>query len=89
MIGGDVGKGFDVVDQRRAAPEAGFGRERRARARLAAFAFDAGDQRGFFAADKRAGAEADLDVEAEGRAEDVVAQQALLFRLPDRDLAGA
>ena len=37
-------------------------------------------QRGFFAADERARAEADFDVEVEGRVADVVAQQAAAAR---------
>ena len=58
----DVGEGFDVVDQRGAAPEArlprGIGR---ARPRLPALAFDRGDQRRLFAADERAGPKAQIE----------------------------
>ena len=76
MIGGDVGERLDVVDQRRAAPQAALRRERRARTRRAALAFDRGHQRRLLAADERAGADAQVDVEVEGRFKDAAAQQA-------------
>ena len=76
--GRDVGEGLDVVDHRRLAPQAALGGIRRADARLAALAFDRVDQRRLLAADERPGAQADLQVEIEARAEDVLAQQAPL-----------
>ena len=54
------------------------GREGRARARHAATALDAGDQGRLLAADERAGAFLDRDVEREVAAEDVLAEQAEL-----------
>ncbi len=47
---------LDIVDRGRAAIEADIGRERRLQARLALLAFEAFEQRGFFAADIGAGA---------------------------------
>ena len=84
--GRDIGEGLDVVDQGRAAPQSAFRRERRARARRAALAFDGGHQRGFLAADKRAGADADVHVEVERRFKNAAAQQAQLLRLLDGGL---
>ena len=78
---GRHGVALDVVDVGRLAPQAGDGREGRAGPRLAALAFDGGHQRGLLAADERAGAFLDLQVEGEAGAEDVLAQQAVLVRL--------
>ena len=58
-------------------------REGRTRPRRAALAFDAGDQRRLLAADKGAGAQPYVDVEAEARAADAVAQQAQALGLLD------
>ena len=58
----NVGPRFNVVDDGRLAPQAFDGREGRTRNRHAALAFDRGEQGGFFAADKCAGAETELDV---------------------------
>jgi hypothetical protein len=77
-------KGLDVIDERGTSPETGFGRIRRAGARLAASALDRSDERGFLAADESAGAEADLDVEVEGRLADLLAEKLHPFRLLDR-----
>ena len=82
--GRDVGVGFNVVDQRRLAPQSAHCRIRRPRLRRAAPAFDRGNQRRLFAADKRAGAQANLHVEVEGRVADVVAQQPAAPRLAQR-----
>ena len=65
--GRDIGEGLDVVDQRGAAPQAFLRRIGRPRPRRAALAFDRGDQRRLLAADEGAGAEPDVDVEAETR----------------------
>ena len=73
-----VGEGLDVVDQRGAAPQSAFRRERRARTRRAALAFDGGHQRGFLAANERAGADADVYVEIERRFKNAAAEQAEL-----------
>ena len=72
--GGHVGVRFDVVQDGGFAPESLHGGERRTRARLAAVAFDRGQQRGFFAANECARAHADFEIEIELRAEDVLAQ---------------
>ena len=82
----DVGEGLDVVEHAGLAPEARDRRERRARARLAAVALDRGHERGLLAADEGAGAHADLEVEVEAAAHDVLAEQAVLARLPERVL---
>ncbi len=81
--GRDVGEGLDVVEHARLVPEALDGRERRTRTRLAAVALDGGHEGRLFAADEGAGAHADLQVEVEAAAHDVVAQQAELARLVD------
>src|SRR5664280_743102 len=72
----DAGPRLDVVDQCRLAPEAVLRRERRARLRRAALALDRAQQRRLLAADESARPDADLDVEAEPRAEDVLPEQA-------------
>ena len=59
----DVGERLDVVDERRAVPQTGDGRIRRARDGRAPPALDRRDQRGLLAADVRAGAEPDVDLE--------------------------
>ena len=85
MIVGNVGKGLDVVQVRRHAPETarGLGQARRTGTGHAALAFDGGDERRGFAADKGAGAFLDLHREIEAAAEDVLAQQAHLLGLLD------
>ena len=60
-----------------------LGRIRRPDARLAALALDRVDQRRLLAADEGPGAEADLQVEVEAGAEDVLAQQPALAALVD------
>ena len=81
-----VGQRLDVVDDRRLAEQAGLHRERRLVPRLAAMPFDRVEDRGLFAADVRAGAAADLDVEGEAAAEDVRAEEAVAPGLVDRVL---
>ena len=76
-----VGEGLDVVDVRRLAPEAGHGRVRRARARHAALALDARDERRLLAADEGAGAELEVQIELPARAEAVGAQEAVRLRV--------
>ena len=77
---------LDVVHDRRLAEEADLDRERRLVARLAAVALDRLEERRLLAADVRARADAQLDVEREARAHDVVAEQAVLARLRERVL---
>ena len=81
---GDVGVGLDVVQQRRLAPESLHGGERGAGAGLAPIALDRGHQGRLFAADERPGAHADLEVEVESAAEDVLAEESALAGLVDR-----
>ena len=54
--GGDMGPGFDIVDDGGFASQAALGRKRRPRSGLTDLAFNGGDERGFFAADKGPGA---------------------------------
>ena len=61
----------------------GYGRPDR---RLAPLALDRVDQRRLLAADERPGAEPDLQIEIEARAQDVLAQQAVLAAQADRVL---
>ncbi len=81
--GGDVGVGFYVIEQRGLVPQTGLRRERRSRSRLAAAAFEGRHEGGLFAADKSAGAHADVEVEVETGAEDVRSEQPVLSRLFD------
>ena len=83
----DVGKGLDVVQVRGHVPETAgrLGETRRTGTRHAALAFDGGNERRGFAADKRAGAFLDLEVEIEAAAQDVLAQEAHGPRLLDGD----
>ena len=81
----DVGKRLHVVDDRGLAEQALVGREWRLVLRLAAVALDGGDERRLLAADKRAGAEADVDVKVEPAVENILPQQPVFTRLPDGD----
>ena len=67
---------LDVVDTGRLAEQALLDGERRLVARLAALALDRVEQRGLLAADVRAGAAPQLDVEGEALAHHVVAEEA-------------
>ena len=82
----NIGERLDVVEHAGLAPEALVGRERRPRTRLAALALDRRHERSLFTADEGARAHADLEVEVEARAHDVVAQQAVLARLVEREV---
>ena len=64
----------DVVDDRRLAEQALDRRQRRPRPDLAALALEALEHRGFLAADVRAGAEPDFEVEPFAAAADVLAE---------------
>ena len=81
----NVCPGLDVVQDRRTLEQTGDSRERRTGTRLTALAFDGGHQGCFFAADKSAGAETQLDIEVESGVKDVVAEQTIFLRLLDRD----
>ena len=78
-----IGIALDVVDVGRLAPEACDGREGRPGPRLAAAAFDGGHQGRLLAADEGAGAFFDMEMEAEVRAQDILAQQAVFVGLGD------
>ena len=79
-----VDQALDVVDDGRLAEQADVDRERRLVARLAAVALDRVEQRRLLAADVRAGAHAQLDVEVEPGAHHVVAEQIVRAGLGDR-----
>ncbi len=81
--GAEVGEGFDVVDDGGLAVEALIHRERRTRAHLGPQAFDAGQQRGFLAADVGSGTFNCLQSEVEAGAEDVLAEQACCMQVSD------
>src|SRR5206468_12504632 len=76
----------DVVLDRRLAEEADLDRERRLVARLAAVTLDRLEERRLLAADIRARADAQLEVEREAAAHDVVAEEAAGARVRDRVL---
>ena len=82
----DVDQGLDVVDRRGPAEDPVRDRERRLVPRLAALALDRVEQGGLLAADVRAGAPAELDVERRPSAHDVLAEEAVVARLRDRVL---
>src|SRR5262249_50757865 len=76
-----VDERLDVVDDRRLPEQPTLNRERRLVARLTAVALDRAKDRRLLATDIRAGALAELDVEAEAAAEDVVAEEVSLAGL--------
>ena len=82
----DVRERFNVVDDRGLTEQALVRRERGLVSRLAAVALDGGQKRGLFAANERACAETDFDVEIKAGAEDILAQEAVFTRLADCDL---
>ena len=71
----DVGKGFNVVDDRRLAPEPMLRWVGRTDGRHTSFTFDRVDQRGFFTADECPGTEPNFDIEAEVGVENVFTKQ--------------
>ncbi len=77
------GERLGVVDRRRLAVEAEARRERRLEARLALLAFERLEQRRLLAADVGAVAVVVEEVEAEVRAQDVVAEESGVVRLGD------
>ena len=77
---------LDVVEVGRFVPQAPDCGEGGTGAGLAAPTLDGSNQRGLFTADKRAGAFLDSQMEGKARAQDVVAEQAVLFRLGDSEL---
>ena len=72
---GDVGIGFNVIEQGGLSENTFNGGERRTGTGLAALALYAGKQCSFFAADKRACAQTYLNVKAKIGAKDIFAQQ--------------
>ena len=68
---GEVGERLDVVDQRRAAVEALDGRKRRLQPRVAALALERVEERRLLAADVRAGAAMDDELDLRAGVEDV------------------
>src|SRR5262249_52466716 len=84
--GSDVGERLDIVNEGGASPEALLGGIWRAWPRRAALALDRSDERRLLAADEGAGAQPDIDLEAEAAAADLVAQQAQPLGLADRGL---
>src|SRR5262249_30835066 len=76
-----VDQRLDVVDHGGLPEQAALDRERRLVARLAPGSLDRPENRGLLAADVRAGALAQLDVELEAVPEDVVSEQASLAGL--------
>ena len=76
-------EGFDVVDERRFAPETGLGRERRPESRHPAAAFDCGHQRRLLAADKRARAFDDFEFEVHPGPHDVFPEITAFLTLSD------
>ena len=73
-----------IIDVARLAPETADGGERRTRTRFASAAFDGGDEGGFFAANKPAGATFEDNVKGELGAENVRAEQSEVGGLCDR-----
>ena len=83
---GDAAVGFDIVDQRRLAPQPALGRVGGARGGLAAQAHDRGHQRSLLATDKGTGPDAHIDPEVEIAFEHAAAEQAAPFGGPDSAL---
>ena len=76
---------FNVVQDGRLSEQALDRRERRTGTRLAAVPFDGCHESRLFAADKRARAETDIEIEIKARIKDIFAEQAVFTRLFDRD----
>ena len=83
---GDVGQGLDVVHVRGLVHIAAHSGEWGLQGGLAALAFHRVDKGGLFAADESTGTVAELDVEVEASAEDVLTEEAILAGLADGDL---
>ncbi len=83
---GNVGESLDIVHVRGLAHIAADSGERRFQCRLAALTFHRVDQSSLLTADESAGTVAELDVEVEAAAEDVLAKQTVLAGLVDSDL---
>ena len=79
----NVGKSLDVVDVRGFAHISADSGERGFQRGFAALAFHRVDQSSLFTADESAGTVAELDVEVEASAEDVVAEEAVFASLVD------
>lgn len=76
--GRDTGEGLHIVNERGHAPETFDGRERWLRRGLTALTFDRMEQGCLFTADEGPGADAQLDIEIEGGAENIFAEEAVL-----------
>ena len=82
----DIGQCFNVIQNTGFLPQACHGREGRTGSGHAAFAFNGGHEGCFLAADKRARALVNFEIEVKARAEDVLAQQAGFFGLRNGDV---
>ena len=80
---GDVGVGFHIVQNRGLLPQTLLHGSGGLGSGHAPVALDGSRQRGAFAADERAGAPVDVQMEIEVGAQDVVTQQSGLFQLAD------
>src|SRR5439155_5925715 len=75
-----AGEGLHILHDSRSAERTDNGGKRRLHARLSAMAFDRFDETRLFAADVRAGAARDGDVEVESAAENVLAEESTFAR---------
>ena len=87
--GGEVGEGFDVIDDGGFAEEPLDGGEGRADADLGALAFDGGEEGGFFAADVSACAFDGFEGEREAGVGDVGAEEPGVLEVGDGGVDGA
>ena len=83
---GDIGIGFHVIQDGGLAEQTLDCGEGRTGTGLAALALDGGHQSGLLTADEGAGTQTQADIKAEAGAENILAQQAILMRLPDSRL---
>ena len=82
----DVGERLHVVQDARFLPEAGNGGEGGSRSRHAALSLDGGHQRRFLAADERARALVDLQIEVEAGPQDILPQEPVFLGLGNGDV---
>ena len=81
--GGDIGQGFDIVDDRGFAEQSRTGREGGAGARHAAFPLDGGHQGGFLAADKGTGSHFDDEFQRDAAVENILTEEAVFSGVLD------